>query len=162
MGEKGHFQPRSRSFWRFDERCVRQNDLKLLASVAFPSPRPTFKGNPARTLRGFLFALVFPLGYRPTCQPESPASIGFPISSATLSGFRHKKKTIVLSGFRHWLTTRLLSGSQHRVLHQSLYYIVLSGFRQWLTTQLLSGSRHRVLHQSLSGSRYQTLLPLSV
>ena len=75
MGEKGHFQPRSRSFWRFDEKCVRQIDLKLLASVAFPSPRPTFKGNPARTLRGFLFGLVFPVGYRPTFQPESPASI---------------------------------------------------------------------------------------
>ena len=99
MGEKGHFQSHWSSFCQFNERCVRQNDLKLLASVAFPSPRPTCKGNPARTLRGFLFGLVFPVGYRPTCQPESSTGYRVPDSECYVIGFPTQKENHCIIGF---------------------------------------------------------------
>ena len=92
-GEKVHFQHHSRSFWRFNERCVRRNHLQLLASVAFPLSRPTFKGNPARTLPGFLFGHVFPKGSVQLSTPSRQLSIGFPVASITVSGFRHKSKS---------------------------------------------------------------------
>ena len=135
MGEKVHFQPRSRSFCRCNKRCVRQNDLKLLASVAFPSPRPTFKGNPTRTLPGFLFGPIFPLGFSTLFRPSRQQGIGFPIVSVTLSGFRHNSESpkthlgTVVRSLDQFLENPIPVG-----LPTSLVRIALSGFRQLSTT----------------------------
>ena len=84
MGDE-HFQPRSRSFWRFNERCVRQNHLELLAPVSFLSFRHTFKDNPTRTLLGLTFWSRVLDGVHvkshDTCVPKG---VGLPIPSVSV------------------------------------------------------------------------------